>query len=398
MKNDLKKIIEAKQIWIYGAGIIGKRVVNILQNTVNEKIKGVVVTKKKTKEFGIDGLKIFELNEIQVVNEDVLFIVAVAPYYHAEIEKSLLEKGYTNYLFLSKELEYDLWKLSPHEFVNRKKHKSKVCFVLCGYKEFLWENVFHRLKKFLPNDIEVCLLSSGIRNSELDKIAEKNDWSYLSSERNSVTLVQNIAVSYFNDAEWIYKMDEDIFITEYAFENLYNVYLDAEKNSVYNVGFVAPLIPINGYGHIQILKRLKMLKDYECKFGKVKCGVHPQKPIESNIDAAMYMWGKDGIPQLDKLNRLFNGSMEYSFCNVRFSIGFILYHRELWDIMHGFSAGIDPDMGVDEVELCEMCMNGSRAIVIAENTVVGHFSFGRQTEEMRKCYEQYSNLFVLEEL
>ncbi len=33
-------------------------------------------------------------------------------------------------------------------FINRSQGKKKLCILLCGYKEFLWEEYFFRLKKY----------------------------------------------------------------------------------------------------------------------------------------------------------------------------------------------------------------------------------------------------------
>jgi hypothetical protein len=50
-------------------------------------------------------------------------------------------------------------------------------------------------------------------------------------------------------------------------------------------------------------------------------------------------------------------------------------------------------MGADEVNLCTFCMLQSRPIMVSENVVVGHFSFGRQTEEMKKYYLEHPEKF-----
>ena len=99
-------------------------------------------------------------------------------------------------------------------FEDRKKDFSKVCIVLAGYKPFLYNAIFGRIKKFIPEDIEVCIVSSGKYDNELSIIAEENNWSYLSIKKNCVTLAQNIAINLFKNAEYIYKLDEDIFVTD----------------------------------------------------------------------------------------------------------------------------------------------------------------------------------------
>ena len=91
-----------------------------------------------------------------------------------------------------------------YNFENRKKDYNKVCFVLAGYKEFAYDIVFRRVKTFIPEDVEVCILSSGKYSKELSNIAKENEWSYLSTKRNNVSLIQNVANKIFDKAEYIY--------------------------------------------------------------------------------------------------------------------------------------------------------------------------------------------------
>ena len=69
-----------------------------------------------------------------------------------------------------------------YKFINRSKNNKKMCMILAGYKTFSYEIVFKRIKKFVPKDVDVCILSSGIYSEELAKISEKNNWSYLSTK------------------------------------------------------------------------------------------------------------------------------------------------------------------------------------------------------------------------
>ena len=83
-----------------------------------------------------------------------------------------------------------------YKFINRKNDNKKLCIILAGYKKFLWEDVFGRIEKYAPKDIDFCIVSSGLYSEDLAKIAEKNNWSYLSVKQNKVTLVQNIAINF----------------------------------------------------------------------------------------------------------------------------------------------------------------------------------------------------------
>ena len=215
--------------------------------------------------------------------------------------------------------------------------------------------------------------------SLLAEIAEKNEWSYLSTTYNSVTMIQNIAMEYYQQAQWFYKLDEDIFLTEGTLESMMRTFITVPKLEPCNVGVVAPLIPLNGYGYIKILDKLGLRDRYEDRFDKVLSGGYPAKKIESDVEAAAFMWGATGeVPRLDELNRKFGGSHKYSFCNVRFSIGCILYNRAFWDKMgnaYPYGTSQPGDVGEDEVHLCARTVLKSHVLVIDENSVVGHFSF-----------------------
>ena len=73
-------------------------------------------------------------------------------------------------------------------------------------------------------------------------------------------------------------------------------------------------------------------------------------------------------------------------CPIRFSIGIILFERDLWKGMgyfHVSSKG--SDMGSDEVQINEYCLIQSRPMVVSQNSIAGHLSFGPQNKAMIKC-------------
>lgn len=279
------------------------------------------------------------------------------------------------------------------KFINRSRRQRKLCLLLIGYKKFLWKDVISRFKKYIPSDIDVCLISSGIHLNELEKLAEENNWSYLSSKKNNVCLVQNMAITKFPEAELIFKMDEDIFLTEGAFEKLEYAMNHAQNESPYNIGMAAPLLNVNAYGYYRILDKLGKLDTYAALFGKPKMEANCMPPIEANGDAAKFMWGATGeIPSPDKLTELFKDD-GYSFCPMRLSIGFVLFRRSLWDGFCRFPVLGGTGMGLDEMTIIAACAALSMVLVVAENCVVGHFSFGPQTSSMRELYDKRHDLF-----
>lgn len=284
-------------------------------------------------------------------------------------------------------------------FEDRKKDFSKVCIVLAGYKPFLYNAIFGRIKKFIPEDIEVCIVSSGKYDNELSIIAEENNWSYLSIKKNCVTLAQNIAINLFKNAEYIYKLDEDIFVTDNYFETLMKTYDECSNNGDYNVGFVAPTIPINGYGNMKVLKRFNCIEYYTKTFEKPLYAAGRERKLESDPKVAKFFWGEKSIlPSIDEMNSVVQKDIfSYEACPIRFSIGAILFKRELWQDFGMFEVRNNSCMGLDEEQICNYCMINSKAIIVSNNTIVGHLSFGTQNEEMKKYFEKNKKMFEVKE-
>lgn len=274
-----------------------------------------------------------------------------------------------------------------HEFINRSGGKEKLCIVLAGYKEFLYDSVFGRIKAALTDDIDVCVISSGKFSDKLKDLCEKDGWSYLSTKRNNVCLAQNSAIYLHPKAKYIYKIDEDIFVCKDYFKKIFNAY-EFSLNSEYRTGFIAPLININGYSHLCILEKLNLKQVYAEKFEQPLYAAGSDRMIESNPNVAKFMWGEGNIvPSIDEMDKLFGQEeIALSACPIRFSIGAIFFTRDEFDRMCYFRVGKGSDMGADEAQVCSYCVVESRAMLISENTVVGHLSFGPQNVEMKNFY------------
>ncbi len=285
-------------------------------------------------------------------------------------------------------------------FIDRCKNHDKLLFVLAGYKPYLYEDVFRRVKLFAPEEMDICIISSGLFDRELDRIARENQWSYLSTKRNCLTLAQNIAVALHPEAHWLFKMDEDIFVTKHCFSTMIDTYLRVYDEDLYNISFAAPLIPINGYGHVRLLKKLGMTTVYEKLFEKVKYAAVSDRKIGTSVEAARFFWGEGGyIPSIDSMDEEFHlQEFQYSVCPVRFNIGFILMHRTIWDFMGGWRVPEEGNaMGMDEDQSNQNAIKYSMAMIISENTVVGHFSFGQQNEGMREYHASHRERFLAPE-
>lgn len=273
-------------------------------------------------------------------------------------------------------------------FVNRARGEEKLCIILAGYKEFLYDVVFGRIKEFITPGIDVCVVTSGLYSDTVYEICAKNNWSYLSTKENNVSLVQNVAISLHNKAKYIYKLDEDIFITKGYFDKMLNAYKHALEGD-YNPGVMAPMLNINGFTHLILLKKLKLESVYSTKFEKAKYAAGAHRQVESNPEVAKFFWGEGGyIPSIDDLNKQFeNDDLSEIACPIRFSIGAILFTRSLWREMGYFKVNRNSNnMGADEVQLCTYCLEKSRPLMVSENIVVGHLSFGSQNEAMREYF------------
>ncbi|WP_017752675.1 hypothetical protein [Clostridium tyrobutyricum] len=278
-------------------------------------------------------------------------------------------------------------------FINRSMNRNNLLIVLAGYKEYLWDDTFERIKAFVDDDIDVCIVLSGVQSKKILRMCSENNWSYVETEEDKLSLGQNIAIKKHPNASYIYKIDEDIFITKNFFSKLKDTYLKVKDENKYEIGFVAPLMPVNGYCYRRFIEIFNLLNEYEKKFGNAlySCmGIPPH----INGDAAIWLWEKSS--PIDKSNELLNNmEFRYSICFHRFSIGAIMIRREFWEEINGFKVGFIGNMGVEEKDICEYCMNNSRAIVVSENVLVGHFAFGPQNLKMMQYYFNNRKKFKL---
>lgn len=252
--------------------------------------------------------------------------------------------------------------------------------------------------------VDICVVSSGRDVESLRGRCEALGWSYLSTDRNNVCLAQNIAIDLHTAAKMIYKLDEDIFVTEGTFEKLMRAYHAAPERLNMEVGFVAPLIPLNGYGYVKVLKRLGLAKEWGRRFGALfhTEGLFLHTAVYKEPEAALFMWGAyhEKLRDIDALNALFqresgkNGELDLSICPHRFNIGAILFARPTWESMGMFPVErTGTGMGRDETALCAWCMLHTRAIVISEDCVVGHLGYSPQTKTMLEYYKSHIGQF-----
>lgn len=184
------------------------------------------------------------------------------------MQKQLEEKGIGYQVF--KNIENKLAEnnfAGEYKFVNRSKGREKLLMILAGYKEYLWDSIFARIREYAADDMDICVMTAGYANETLKKLCEEEGWSYLYTYENKLSLTQNLTIKEHPAAKWVYKMDEDIFITDGLFEELLDTYRLVEKEKKYAVGIVAPLMAVNSYGYRRILELEDKLSDYNECFG-----------------------------------------------------------------------------------------------------------------------------------
>ena len=281
-----------------------------------------------------------------------------------------------------------------YRFIDRRRGSSKLLIVLSGYKQRLWDIVFKRIKLFTPDDIDVCVMSSGLFNDELDHICTENSWSYLSTSLNKLTLIQNIAIKLHPNAKFIYKLDEDMFICDGFFQGLLDTFEKVERESYYRVGLVAPIIPVNPHGNVRFLEKMELIDEYTSLFGKPYYDFATH--FYDHTDETVYLWRKT-IP-IDATAKKFH-DMPFSFyvCPHRFSIGAIMYKRKIWEELGGFDVANNNCIGVDETQIAMLFLTTTKfySMVIAENVLAGHFCFGsaEDTASIYELFEQNEELF-----
>ncbi len=393
--------IQKQKVYIWGTGGSYFNREREIREYLPE-VAGFIVTDKREEMF--QGREI--LSKEEAVDRCRHSFIIVASIYYKDIYEELVGMGFRpGWDFLHLETFVTLGNQSAYlnagyQFDDRRQGQNELLVVLAGYKEFVWESVFPRLRAYAPEDMDICIVTSGLTSNTLKELCKRYGWSYLSTERNNVSLAVNLAVWLHPEGEYIYKMDEDIFVTEGVFETLKSTYLKVEEDSRYSVGFVAPLIPVHGYGYVRLLEIFHSVELWEERFGRLKysdCFYH-DLTIWKSPQAARFMWG-EGNPKMNNLDRmqkvLQERPFQYSICPIRHGIGFILFHRENWMKMGTFPVQEYRNMGVDEEWMCGFCMMQARVIVIAENAVAGHLGYGEQNAEMERYYQKHKERFLL---
>lgn len=267
-------------------------------------------------------------------------------------------------------------------FINRSRGSKELFIVLAGYKEFLWKYTIERMPLFVPPEVDVCVVVSGVESAVLVEMASRYGWSYLQTKADLLARAQNIAIQEHPNAQYIYKIDEDILISRNYCGKMLQGYRNILSEGKFRPGFVAPLINVNGQSYIEFLKMINAVGKYERKFGEARAQADGI-PIHYDGNAAKWIWSRS-LPFDHVASRFDKAPFAYNTVVGRFSIGALLLEREMWETIGGFAVSPEEGwLGFEEEHLCRMCMELNRPIAILHNVFAGHFSFYPQFKEMR---------------
>jgi len=281
-----------------------------------------------------------------------------------------------------------------HRFDNRSKGSDSLLIVLCGYKPGLWPYTLARLPDAVGDGADVCLVSAGRRVTALEEMARRHGWSYLTTEANQMSRAQNLAVLAHPRAEWIYKIDEDIFIDGHFIPRLRSGFERALAGGEYEPGFCAPIINVNGFSYLTFLRLLGLEDDYMVRFGERRRAPTGIKAYYDG-EAATWIWERT-LPFGAVAERIAGGEFGYSVVPHRFNIGAMLLRRAFWQEIKGFRAHpVAGRLGVDEEHLCKECLMRGQVMLVVHDVLAGHFSFWPQEAAMRELLERRPEDFAV---
>lgn len=279
----------------------------------------------------------------------------------------------------------------PYKFVDRSKGKEALCYVLAGYEQAIWDGTLGRIERYQSDKFDYCLISSGKYDEQLEEMAERNGWSYLSTEKNQVCYIQNLVIELHPKAEYIIKMDEDIFIGENFFDRMLDDYKHVEQEGDYRIGFAVPVVPLNCASYVTYLKLSGNREEYERRFGRAY--ISRFSAVFNVVETAEYLW--DTMESFDDMNERFSHNSSYGILNCYYNIGVIMYSRERWIMMGKWPVNPDASgMAEDEVCICQDGCEKDMAIYEFYDILAGHLAFGHQKARMLEYYKENRDKFL----
>jgi hypothetical protein len=282
-----------------------------------------------------------------------------------------------------------------HCFDDRRQGARTLVCIIAGYQPELWHASLSSFAAAL-HDVDVCVVTPGLAVDELRAQCTSRGWSYLGTATNDPSLAQNLCYRLHPDARMIVKVDEDIFLLPQTIVNLVRRY-DAIRASGVNPGYLAPIIPINGFGCRPLLEMLDLLEEFEERFGKAGT-VHSSEPIHDDPLAARWVWERTA-PLAETARKLSSVPVRDLPCSVRLNLGIVVFERTFWEeigqlpvrrrrLVMGLS-----NTDADEEHICTQAVAASRPGIVTTAALAGHFGFPAQHDAMLSLLESKPHLF-----
>lgn len=294
--------------------------------------------------------------------------------------------------------EKDRWRYgSKYSVEGDITNKKIMLFVLAGYKEYLWEDVFDRIKQNEIANMEVCIASSGRYCSKLSDICKKNDWVYVSTKLNNMCVLTNIVLKLFPEATYIFKLDEDIYIPQNYFENMISAYDYIERNEPkFSIGYICPFLPLGFFSMYDYLEKKGCLDEFQSKFGTLRLGGTTINPFfRENKGVDRYIWEKIGVFD-DEANSIYSEGFSYTICPTRTGIAAILFKREFWNELGSLKRpkGVGWGDEGDESQISAFTAKNFHINFRIDNILVGHFAFGGAEPQVLKLKDEHPEYFA----
>lgn len=287
---------------------------------------------------------------------------------------------------------------SDYMFDNRKRDSDNLLIVLLGFQPFYWDAVLNRVKRNaeeFKEGVDVCLCVPCGANADAwggaRRFAENYGFSFLRIKDDLLAQAQNTAILLHPNAKWIFKIDEDIILPDNYLTDMKRSYVDAEDRMIYKIGFLTPLLNLNGVCTHHFLKAISIEKDYEQEFGTYKVNSINNAPIHLSSAVAKFIW-KHSIP-FDVVAKKVKESKgeDYMLAPVRYSIGAILCTRNFWEEIGYFKLSVIGRGAEEEIQMNTYCQTNMLGIVVAKKILAGHLGFYRQKEACRLFFEEHIN-------
>ena len=281
---------------------------------------------------------------------------------------------------------------------NRQKGFENLLIIVAGFQPYYWDQVFARVNKSretFGESIDICVcVPEGIKGSkdDLRKRCEKLGWSFLYIHLDLLSQVQNTAIKLHPHAQWIYKIDEDIIMSEDYFCRLKHAYINADSKSFYPIGFMGPLLNINAACAPYFLKTVGAYDEFRAKYGEYRIKFQKEDDlIHKSKELAEFIWEKS-VPFDEVAAGIYSKNKGvFVVSPVRYSIGAILFKRDYWEQIGFFKVGILGQMGLEEEQICGFSLVNFKPIFIALDVFAGHLGFYTQKETCRRFFEKHSD-------